>query len=212
MLQDQVAQRRRRRANQGGVFADAIERPVGVTPVGWRACVFLHLVVCLPFAARVANALAIHSPLANTSTARPVSRTSALARAKRLAACCNNACQHLTRDNRSRHWRTRHSAARTRKVRLAEGLGRWAVEVFEDSSAASSPRRRIGKLVGQARQCISRWPRSTRPGYGTADCVGDPDWRSMISTPTRRLWPCRVACTRPRGQHASANAPRAISV
>ena len=33
MLQDQLAQRRRRRTDRGGVAADAIERPVGVTPV-----------------------------------------------------------------------------------------------------------------------------------------------------------------------------------
>ena len=41
MLQDQVAQRRRRWADRGGVAADALERPVGVTPVAGRHVV-LH--------------------------------------------------------------------------------------------------------------------------------------------------------------------------
>ena len=47
MLKDKVAKRGRRWSNRGGVCADTIDRPVGITPMAGRHV--FGTVVCLPF-------------------------------------------------------------------------------------------------------------------------------------------------------------------
>ena len=79
MLQNQLAQRRRRRAYRGSIYTDAIERPVGVTPMA--DVMNSYMAVCLPLPPRTqvrGDTLAF----ANISL-RPLSRTSTPARAKR---------------------------------------------------------------------------------------------------------------------------------
>ena len=64
----------------GGVPADAVDRPVGVTPMAGRHV--FGTVVCLPLPLE-RRCTAIRSPLAKISTVRPVRRTSTSSRAKR---------------------------------------------------------------------------------------------------------------------------------
>ena len=80
-FEDQFAQRRRRRADQARVGANALDRPVRRSGGGWTACARGRSCACdCRWRALWA---AIRSPLRKISTVRAVSRASTSARAKR---------------------------------------------------------------------------------------------------------------------------------
>src|SRR5260221_7041815 len=80
LLQDQLAQRRGRRADPGGIAPDTIDRPVGATPMAGG-----HVLLHGRMFAVAAGAQMRGDPLAlgEDLEVRPVSRTSTASRAKR---------------------------------------------------------------------------------------------------------------------------------